>query len=395
MPAPHFSAALSTLPDLAAARTAAAEAVLSQLGGRRPDLLLAFVTHHYGSAIDGLGPELAEATGARVVLGCTTEAAIGAGREAEGEPGLALFAGYLPGTELRPFRLDVDRDDEGEWILSGEPVVIDPRRAGLLLLGDPHAFPAEAALQRFNQDFPGTPISGGMASGGHGPGQDHLFDAQGPGDHAALGVVIEGGVALRTVVSQGCRPVGRPYVITKVEDNMILELGGKPAMEALLSTMQALDVSERNLFGNAPFVGLAVDATKSQFERGDLLARGLLGVDPKRGGIAVGDMPRRGMTIQFLARDADSASEDLEALLGGLANRGAAAERGALLFTCTGRGLRLFGRRHHDISGLERTLSPGVPAAGFFANGEFGPVGRSNCMHGYTASIALLEARND
>jgi small ligand-binding sensory domain FIST len=395
MPAPHFSAALSTLPDLLGARTAATDALLRGLDGRRPDLLLAFVTHHYGSGIDGLGPALAQETGARVVLGCTTEAAIGSGREAEGEPGLVLFAGYMPGTELRPFRLDVDRDDEGEWILSGEPVVIDPQRAGLLLFGDPHAFPAEAALQRFNEDFPRTPISGGMASGGHGPGQDHLFDARGPGDHAALGVVIEGDVALRTLVSQGCRPVGRPFVITRVEDNMILELGGKPAMEALLATMQALDVNERSLFGNAPFVGLAVDATKSQFERGDLLARGLLGVDPKRGGIAVGDMPRRGMTIQFLARDADSASEDLEALLGGLAARGAPAERGALLFTCTGRGLRLFGRRNHDVSELQKSLSSSVPVAGFFANGEFGPVGHSNCMHGYTASIALLEARND
>jgi small ligand-binding sensory domain FIST len=393
MPPPRFSAALSTLKDPQAARAAALEQLAAGLEGRRPDLLLAFVTHHHGAAIDGLGPELARASGAPLVLGCTTEAAIGPGREAEGEPGLALFAGCLPGTELRPFRLDVDQDDEGEWILSGEPVVLDPRRAGILLLGDPHAFPAEAALKRLNQDFPGTPLAGGMASGGRGPGQDHLFDQRGLADHAALGVVIEGDVALRTRVSQGCRPIGRPFVVTKAEDNFILELGGKPAMEALLAMLQDLDVSERNLFGNAPFVGLAVDVTKSRFERGDLLARPLLGVDPKRGAIAVGDAPRRGMTIQFLARDADSASEDLEALLAGLSTPAQPAERGALLFTCNGRGLRLFGRRNHDIGGLERALGPGVAAAGFFANGEFGPVGPTNCMHGYTASVALLEAR--
>jgi small ligand-binding sensory domain FIST len=63
---------------------------------------------------------------------------------------------------------------------------------------------------------------------------------------------------------------------------------------------------------------------------------------------------------------------------------------GALLFSCNGRGNRLFGVPDHDASTL-RAEAGDIPVAGFFAQGELGPVGGQNFIHGFTASVALFE----
>ncbi len=63
---------------------------------------------------------------------------------------------------------------------------------------------------------------------------------------------------------------------------------------------------------------------------------------------------------------------------------------GALLFSCNGRGTRLFEEPDHDVGVLRDRFGP-IPVAGFFAMGEIGPVGGQNFVHGYTASVVLFE----
>jgi small ligand-binding sensory domain FIST len=82
-------------------------------------------------------------------------------------------------------------------------------------------------------------------------------------------------------------------------------------------------------------------------------------------------------------RDAHAADEDLYELLAGH------EARGALLFTCNGRGQRFFGVADHDAGMLDRLLGP-LPVAGALCAGEIGPVGGRNFVHGYTATIALF-----
>jgi small ligand-binding sensory domain FIST len=177
----------------------------------------------------------------------------------------------------------------------------------------------------------------------------------------------------------------------------IQKLGGRPAVEALMRTLEGLSEDERKLLGRQPFMGLAVDARKSSFERGDFLVRGILHVDTKQGTILVGDdSVRAGMTVQFLVRDAGSADEDLQFLMASkrTAIEGRAPhEVGALLFSCNGRGMRMFGTPNHDIACGQGAFGAELPAAGFFALGEIGPVGGQNFLHGFTASLALFRDR--
>jgi len=127
-----------------------------------------------------------------------------------------------------------------------------------------------------------------------------------------------------------------------------------------------------------------------EFHRGDFLIRNLLAADAQLGCIAVGALPRQGQTVQFQRRSAAAATEDMRELLirtqRQLANR---TIYGACLCCCNGRGKNLFGRPNHDAEMVQQQLGP-TGLAGFFCNGEIGPVGEKNFLHGYTASLALF-----
>lgn len=393
---PVFASTLRTDADSEIAIGAAIEQVRADLHGARADLVIAFVSHHHGAAIEELGPRLARELRGAAVLGCTGEGIVGGEREIERGPAIALWAAHLPNTQVRPFDVQGAEDDEGRHGFTALPEVVDNNRASVLLLADPFTFPTGDYLRLLNDRLPGVPAIGGMASGGSGPGQNLLFTDAGLVDGGAIGVVVEGAVEVRAVVSQGCRPVGKPYVITACKENVIHKLGGKTAIQALVETFTSLSEGDQKLIQRHPFVGLALDPTKSRFERGDFLARGIVGANNEEGSIAVGDGAIRvGQTMQFLVRDPSSAGDDLSQLV--RARRGPAPIApdafGALLFSCNGRGTRMFDRPDHDARTLQGALEARVPLAGFFALGEIGPVGGRNFLHGFTASVALFRER--
>lgn len=389
MDAPLFAAALSIDPSSARAEQQVVEAVRARLAGASPDLVLVFATHHHGSALEELGPRLARALHARALAGCTGESIVGGDREVEHQPALALWAAVLPRTRVEVFRARAEQRSDETFAFEGLPAIGDPARASLLVLGEPYSFPMDAWLQHLEREAPGLPVIGGMASGGMGPGQNLLISHEGLHEEGVLGALIEGEVEIRSVVSQGCRPVGRPWVITACRENLIEKLGGRPALDVLMQALAEMPAPDQHAFRHAPFVGLAIDAAKQVFERGDFLVRGVLGLSEGERAFAVAEQVRRGQTLQFLVRDAASAGEDLRLLMSKHGSGGA----GALLFSCNGRGTRMFDCPNHDASRVIEGLAPGVPLAGFFAAGEIGPVGGRNFLHGFTASVAIFRQR--
>ena len=129
--------------------------------------------------------------------------------------------------------------------------------------------------------------------------------------------------------------------------------------------------------------GIVANESHLDYRRGDFLIRGVLGAVQERGAVAIGDTATVGSIVQFQVRDGASADEDLRELLTG--ERASAA----LVFTCNGRGVSLFGEPHHDAELVSRLLDTGS-VGGMFCAGEFGPIGARNALHGFTASIALF-----
>jgi small ligand-binding sensory domain FIST len=229
-----------------------------------------------------------------------------------------------------------------------------------------------------------------MASGGAGPGENRLLLDGQCLNAGGAGVIVRGGPQIHSVVSQGCRPIGNTFVVTKAEDNVIVELGGKTALSRLEQTYAGLSEDDRQLIRRGLHVGIAMNEYKPAFSRGDFLITNVLGADRESGAIAIGNFVRMGQTVQFHIRDADAADEDLRQLLAMQREKLAGVPRGALLFSCNGRGTRLFPRPNHDASVIQELCGP-LPLGGFFAQGELGPVGGRNYIHGFTASMALFE----
>lgn len=395
---PHASEGLrcgvatSTAEDLAKAIAAAVQGAVAELGPGTPaDLAIVFVSRAYGSVIRPAMEHLSETVPARVVLGTTVEGLLAGGIEHENGPAVAVWLARLPGAALVPLALEYAQTADGGSFV-GWPAELDdgwPPHASLLLLADPFTCPIDRLLARLDEDHPGVPVIGGMASGGYEPGCNTLVVGPRSYDSGAVGVVIGGGVRIRPVVSQGCRPIGKPLVITRAEANVIIELGGKPALERLREIYADLAHEDRVLVRTSLHVGRAANEYQDSFQQGDFLVRTVAGADPDSGVLAVGDLVRTGQTVQFHVRDAGSAHDDLVSLLNREKERGSNAA-GALVFTCNGRGSHLFSTPSHDAACLQQILGP-LPAAGFFAQGEIGPIGSRSFVHGFTASIALFE----
>ena len=380
-----FRSALSTRSPL----TAAVADVGRQLDDGQPwDALVAFVTTAHDADWGDLASRLIETVGASDLIGCSAEGVVGSRREIEEGVGLSVLAIRRPGTQLSPIRLEFTHTAEGAAIVGWPDAIVEtwPQNATLLLLADPFSFPADHLLEALDEEHPGTPVLGGMASGASAPGDNRLFLGDRSYEDGAVGWMITGGTSIECLVSQGCRPIGETFVVTAAEQNLIKQLGGKPALEQLQRIFAELPTHEQQLVQRGLHLGRVVSEYQDQFEMGDFLIRNVLGVDRETHQIAIGDYIRPGQTVQFHLRDEHTASAELKQLL---ASRTMDEPPGAaLLFTCNGRGTRLFSDPHHDATCVAERFGD-LPLAGFFAQGEIGPIGGRNFLHGYTASVML------
>jgi len=392
----QITSALSTHHDPQHVVQELAAQLRAGVGTPHADLLVLFVTGPLRDHFATIAAELRAILGPRNLIGCTAESVVGADREIERTAAASALLLHLPGVTLDTFHF---ADDEWADLLS-DPGTLQARlEAGenlraFLMLADPFSTPIVQLLESCATLFPQAPVFGGMASNAQEPGETRLVINDQVFTSGLVGVSFAGNVQIDTVVSQGCRPIGETCVITKGQRNVIQELGGRPALQVINEMVLALSAPDRQLLETSGlFVGSVIDAGKGSYGRGDFLMRNVLEVDGASGAIAIGDMVRPGQTVQFHVRDAASADEDLRLLLEGELQL-AQAPVGVLLFTCNGRGTRLFATPHHDVT-VTRTILGPVPIAGFFCAGELGPVGDRSFIHGQTVSLALFRPGTD
>jgi small ligand-binding sensory domain FIST len=377
-----FAAAMSEHPVPAHAVGEVTGALLDELG-ERPDLVVVFLTPPFAGALEDAVRAIDDILHPLALVGCAAESILGPHREVEHTPAVTAFAARTG--PLLPVALDAAVSSDGELVVDGWPESTAFEPEGLLLVADPFSFPADRFLGWLGARHPGLPVIGGMASAGRAPGGNRLALGRDVRISGAVGVLLGPGVTIQSVVSQGCRPFGHPLVVTRSEANVLLELAGDSPLERLVNQARAnLSDAEVALLERGGLqLGRVIDEHRESFGRGDFLLRTVLGADRRTGALTVGDVVPVGTTVQFHLRDALTADEDLRVLLGGH------RADGVLVFSCNGRGTRLFEEPHHDARVLAELLGP-VPLAGFFAAGEIGPVGGHNFVHGFTASMALL-----
>ncbi|HZM06393.1 MAG TPA: FIST N-terminal domain-containing protein [Candidatus Saccharimonadales bacterium] len=372
-----------------------AKSLRRQLRAARVSFGLVFMTPHYF----GLAPQILEVLRVHaeipLLLGCSSGSLVIDAREIEEGAGIVLSLIALPGAEVRGLHFTQEQVEEANgptyWHL--ETGLTAEQVNGWLVFADPFHLDAEAWLRGWNEAYPMKPIQGGLAGGDSSQRNCQLYLDGEVFDNGGVAIALGGDVELLSVISQGCTPIGETWTITKAEQNFIHEIGNRPAYEVLAETFTRLPADQQQRTRGNLLIGLVVNEYLEDFHRGDFLVRNILGGDPKSGSLAVGALPRQGQTVQFQRRDAAAATEDMNELLDRLSSRLASRKiYGGCLCNCNGRGHRLFGHPNHDAGLIQEKLGP-FPLTGFFCNGEIGPVGPNNFLHGYTASLALFTGK--
>lgn len=378
---------LSTEPDPLKAGALAAQSAAAELGGSPVDLALVFASGSHLVAPEATLEGLQSVLVPEALVGCGAGGVLGRGRELESGSALAVWAASFDGvSEATPFHAALVEDGDEHRVI-GLPELEDS--SGMLMLSDPYTFPTEPVLELLARDAPAVPVLGGLASARTAAGEAALFFGDGVCEQGAVGVSLKG-VEMLPCVSQGAAPLGREVTITAAEGNVIHELAGRPALEMIELIISELSPRERGLVAGGLLIGLVIDGGKPEYTQGDFLVRGVLGADPESGALVVGAQVEPGQVVRVHARDARSADEDLCQALR-LRVTALAGERpaGALVFSCNGRGIGMFGIADHDAEVIQRELD-GAPAAGFFAAGEIGPIGGRSFLHGFTATVAVF-----
>ncbi len=372
--------------DLVAAAAEAVAAAMRILDGAKPDLACVFVS---GGDPDEQDAALSVAHGllqTPAVIGCNAHGVIGAGRGVEGTAAVSVWAAVLPGTRVRAFHLEVMRTPETIAVLGMPPRLDDDVVA--LLLADPWSFPVDGFVGRSSEALTGLPLIGGIASGGENRGETRLLVDGRVHDRGAVGVILSGRVSVRSLVSQGCRPVGPAMTVTSADGRVLRSLAGAPAVQRAREVVAGLPPEEQALAVRGLHLGIAMNEYSVEQDRGDFLVRTLSDVDGESGSVSLGDVVELGSTVRFHLRDADAAHEDLVELLAVNPTEPAA---GALVFSGSGRGRAMFPSADHDPTLVRESLgAEGI--GGFFAAGEIGPVGGRSHVHGFSTSILVLDA---
>ncbi len=390
----QFASAVSQKPQTKDAVREAATSLRRQLLGK-PDLVIVFLSTHHKDAAEDIIDLVFRWVQPKTLIGCSAEGIIGDRAEIENSPAIGLFAACLPGVRLNPFYLE-DEDYEildcdggvmSFWEKLGYPNDEDLR--GFLLFGDPFTCPIVEAMEAVMSFTEFAPIVGGMASGG-GEGENVLLLHKTVYTEGAVGVTISGNIGLRTVVSQGCTPVGDRALVTRAEHDIVYTIGDKTALEYAEEVLERMPEETQELAQTGLLIGIAMNEYQTDFDRGDFVIRNVLSANTETGEIMIGDSVEAGQTVQYQVRDAKTADREFRELLKFAASEEAPAPAGILLMSCNGRGTSLFGEPNHDLRCVQEAF-PETPIAGIQASGELGPVGVQNFIHGFTASLLIFQ----
>lgn len=388
-----WASAIAEGPSLESSIGALTQAVSSQIGSGPVDLAFLFASSHFQDRYEEIPDAVLNAIPCETLIGCSAGGVIGGGREIEHRPAIALTVARLPGVEVAPFHLNnadlpgLDASPKG-W---QERFGVDPaRKYWFVLLADSFSFDVERGLMGLDFAYPASVKVGGLASGGGDIGQNRLFLNRKAHSSGIVGVALTGNIEIDTIVAQGCRPIGTPLSITRCDRNFLIEIDHKPPLTVLQELYESLGEEDQKLMQHSLFLGLAMTPFKESYSRGDFLIRNLIGMDSQKGTLAIGAILREGQTIQFHLRDAETSADDLRWLLAEY--QGAKRPepgKGALLFSCLGRGEHLYGKANHDTR-LFQSKMGAIPVGGFFCNGEIGAVGGTTFLHGYTSCFGIF-----
>lgn len=392
----RWASAVDTDNSLRAAVEHAAETVFLGLGRQEPDLAIVFVSAEHSAHFDAIPALLQREFENVFMFGCCGGGVIGGGREIEDRPAFSLTGAVLPGVRLKGTHLDAAQVPPvfAEARVWEDALRMTPsQQPSFLMLADPFSFEAETYIRGLDRIYPLAPKIGGQASGARQVGGTALYLGNQVYHSGCITLALTGNIDIDMIVAQGCRPIGDPMFVTAAHENLVRELDGRSPRDVLSDLFERLPPPDRELFSQALHLGMAMRIDASEFTSGDFLIRNILGMDPQSGALWVSANVPANSVAQFHLRDAATSAMDLERTLTTYkASHLVAPDAGALLFSCHGRGIGLYGQSDHDSNAFRRLVAD-LPIGGFFCNGEIGPIQNATFLHGHTSAFAVIQEK--
>lgn len=244
-----------------------------------------------------------------------------------------------------------------------------------------HADPRTVNLDRLVGDFAGA-LESGFLTGGLSSSRSeyaHIADVVTKG--GLSGVMFSDQVVVSTRLTQGCSPIGPRHAVTGAQENVLVTLDGRAALDVFREDIGESMWRDIDQLGGTLFAGLSVRASDDE----DYLVRNLIGIDPANKLVAIGDTASEGSKIMFCRRDDSSAAEDMKRMLASIKSGLFRKPRGAVYYSCIGRGANLFGESSEELSMIQDSLGD-IPLVGFFCNGEIS----HNRVYAYTGVLTLF-----
>ncbi len=334
------------------------------------------------------------------------------------KPAISAMIGKFPEGSFRVFPQDefdannienskphkIGQDAVQQWLIENDPMLgivhIDP-----MSNYDPHEILLN--LENATNSF----LIGGVTSSR----SSHFQIANDVFDGGVGGVFFSDGVIVSTALSQGSIPFDKSHVITKVDDNVILELDDKRAIDILQNDLQKFASENRGVAPNEfsePFGSIEIeygdkipDKYKnlfkgqihvafpfSQSDQKDFIVRDIIGVNDDEGSLSISDNINNGQRMFFVERDEKTISSDLSKTLIALrkrvvCERGCFEPKGGVYISCIARG---FPKGHvnaiNDEMELINNIIGNIPLVGFYAGGEV----NNARLYSYSGVLALF-----
>jgi small ligand-binding sensory domain FIST len=350
-------------------------ASLGEMQNAERGLGFLYATDVLGSGLDAILSGLKTRTGIQHWIGSLGSGIVTSGAEHYETAATAVMTAEFPAESFAVIP-SITNDSVATFIserrswLTGEALLFG------ILHGDPASPALPALLQTLAAEIPAAFFVGGLTSS---RGQNFQI-ADVLGHSGVSGVLFKQDVGIITAHTQGCTPVSKRRV-TRSNRNILIELDERPALDVFREDIGELLAKDLNRVAGYIFVGLPIAGS----DTGDYLVRNLLAIDPVRKIIAIGDVITEGQDVLICRRDGSTAREDMIAMLAGLKRRLTGPIRGALYYSCLGRGRHQFGEDSEELKLIRDALGD-VPLAGFFANGEI----FNNRLYGYTGVLSLF-----
>ena len=342
--------------------------------GHGAGLGFVYATDAWADAFPAIVEALREETGIEHWAGTVGTGICWTGHEHYEQPGLAVMAAPLPPERWRllpPLREDLSAlAEHAGWLGRLESCLG-------VVHGDPHNPHLPRLIGQLAAVLPNGFLVGGLSSS---RGR-HVQAAGATAEGCLSGVLLDGALGVRTALSQGCTPIGQRHVVTECERNILIGIDGRPALDVFEEEIGEVLARDLRRAAGYIFAGFPVPGD----DTGDYLVRNIVGVDTRHRLLAVGELLEPGQPLLFCRRDANTAWRDLERMADELAARLDHPPRGALYFSCLGRGRHTFGEGSREL-GLIRERLGEVPLVGFFANGEI----HRDRLYGWTGVLAVF-----